>query len=432
MNRRHFMKKAGSALAGAALFPTILPSRVTAASQQIKPSDKIVIASIGVGKQGGGLLRGFLYKPECHVVAVCDVDRLKREAAQKAVQDHYYEKFGGDYKGCDATMDFREIIERTDIDAVVIATPDHWHALPSIMATQAGKDIYCEKPLTLTINEGREMIKAVRSYSRVFQTGSMQRSSSQFRQACELVRNGYIGDVKHVRVSIRTGFENHPIECNLPPEPVPEELDWDMWQGQAPERPYNSELAPPISFDGWPAWRNYRAYSGGGMTDWGAHHFDIAQWGLGMDNSGPVEIFPPDGKDVKELTYRYANGVEMATDFNDNRILFTGTEGTVEVNRNHIKTNPKSLLSVKLKPSDVHLYKSSDHKQNFIDCIHQRTKPITDVETGHRSVTVCHLGNLAVQLGRPLQWDPEKEEFIGDDEANRLRSRHKREPWSLP
>jgi len=275
------------------------------------------------------------------------------------------------------------------------------------------------------------MTNVARRYERVFQTGSMQRSDQKFRFACELVRNGYIGEVKTVRVSIRTGFIPHPQICELPAETVLPELDWEMWLGPAPQRPYNSIIAPPISFNGYPAWRNYRDYSGGGMTDWGAHHFDIAQWGLGMDNSGPVEIIPPNGKDVTLLTYRYANGIEMTTDFEDNYILFTGSKGTVKVNRSYLHTNPASLVNARIAPGEIHLYKSTDHKKDWLQCIKTRSKPITDVEVGHRSVSVCHLGNQAVQLGRKLQWNPDKEQFINDPEANRLLSRAKRSPWNI-
>ncbi|MBN1480147.1 gfo/Idh/MocA family oxidoreductase [candidate division KSB1 bacterium] len=424
-NRRDFFK--GFGLLAAA--PMILPSRVWSGNDL--PGNRINIAVIGIGKQGTGLLRGFLHAPGTQVVAVCDVDRQKLAYGQQATDDFYAEKTGSPYKACQATIDFRDIIARDDIDAIVLATPDHWHALPSILAAQAGMDIYCEKPLSLTIGEARLMVEHVRRNGRVFQTGSMQRSSDRFRQACELLRNGYIGEIKHVRVSIRTGFMPHPIDCDLPAESTPPELEWDFWQGQAPARPYNSKLAPSINFDGWPAWRDYRAYSGGGMTDWGAHHFDIAQWALGMDESGPIEIFPASHSDYKLLTYRYKNGVEMTTDFDDNFIRFEGTKGTVTVNRQSLTTEPAHLSSKKIAPNEIFLYKSNDHRMDFLNAIRHRSKPIADVEIGARSVTVCHLGNLAYQLDRPLHWDPEKEEFINDEEANRMRFRAQRSPWII-
>ena len=427
-DRRTFLRQL-SLLAGAA--PMIIPSRARGAGANNAPNDRITIGAIGLGKQGSWLLRGFLNISQAQIVAVCDVDRLKLQRGQKQVNDHYSALYGREYRGCDAYSDFREIIARKDIDAVLIATPDHWHAIPSIMAAQAGKDIYGEKPLSLTLGEARQMVNAVRRNGRVFQTGAMQRSSGHFRFACELVRNGYIGEVKRVRVSIGTGFEPHPVFCDLPAGPKPQELDWDFWLGQAPKRPYNSIIAPPISFNGFPAWRNYRDYSGGGMTDWGAHHFDIAQWGLGMDAGGPVEVTPAHLSPYKLLTYRYATGVELTTDFESNFIRFTGTKGEVQVNRGYLRTKPQSLLSQKIAANEIHLYESSNHYVDFLNAVRTRSRPISDVEIGARSVTVCHLGNLAQQLGRTLHWDPKKEEFINDEHANRMRFRSMRSPWRL-
>ncbi len=425
-SRRNFLKTTLGALTA----PVLIPSSAWSAGDL--PGDRINIGVIGLGKQGGGLLRGFLNTPGVHVLAVCEVDRKKMFYGKNMVEKFYAGKFDKNtYKGCDTSGDYREVIDRDDIDAVVIATPDHWHAIQSIEAAKSGKDIYCEKPLSLTIAEARKMVDAVRRYERVFQTGSMQRSDSKFRTACELVRNGFIGDVDKVRVSIRTGFIPHPIICDLGAEPTPEELDWAMWLGPAPNRPYHSRIAPPIEYNGWPHWRDYRDYSGGGMTDWGAHHFDIAQWGLGMDNSGPVEITPPDGKNVPLLTYRYRNGVELTTDFEHNRIRFTGTEGEVEVNRQYIKTKPEHLINSFIGPDKIHLYNSNNHKMDWINCIRTRSKPICDVEIGCRSVTVCHLGNIAEQLNRTLQWDPVTETFINDPEANRTLSRAKKSPWRI-
>ncbi|MBN2000537.1 Gfo/Idh/MocA family oxidoreductase [candidate division KSB1 bacterium] len=428
-SRRKFIKTSLGA-AAALSAPVILPA--SAWSKADLPGDRINIGVIGIGKQGSGLLWGFLNTPAIHVAAVCEVDRKKLFYGKNQVEKYYAGKLDqGTYKGCDIYGDFRELIERKDIDAVVIAVPDHWHAIISIEAAKAGKDIYCEKPLSLTIAEARQMVNAVRRYNRVFQTGSMQRSDSKFRLACELVQNGFIGEVESVRVSIRTGFIPHPIICDLGEEPKPEELNWEMWLGPAPDRPYHSRIAPPIEYDGWPHWRDYRDYSGGGMTDWGAHHFDIAQWGLGMDNSGPVEVTPPDGKNVPYLTYRYKNGVRLTTDFEDNLILFTGTEGTVEVNRQYLKTTPEHLVNSFIKPGMIHLYNSNNHIMDWIDCIRTRSKPICDVEIGCRSVTVCHLGNIAKQLNRTVHWDPVAEQFVSDPEANRTLSRAKKSPWRI-
>jgi predicted dehydrogenase len=430
LTRRKFLKNALGFAAGAIILPAIIPS--SAWSRSNLPGNRITLGFIGVGKQGYYLLRGFLNTPGTQVLAVCDVDQLKLNRAKETTERFYAQNNSdGTYAGCAAYRDYREVLARQDIDAVVIGTPDHWHALQAIQAASVGKDVFCEKPLSLTIAEGRKMADEARRCNIIFQTGSMQRSDSRFRFACELVQNGYIGEVKKVRVSIRTGFISHPIICDLAAEKVPAELDWDSWLGPAPKRPYNAILSPPISFDGFPAWRDYRDYSGGGMTDWGAHHFDIAQWGLGMDRSGPVEIHPADGRNFKYLTYKYASGVELTGDFESNVIIFTGTEGEVEVNRSYLKTRPANLLNQSLSPSHNHLYDSKNHLRNWIDCIHTRQKPITDVEIGHRSVTVCHLGNIATELKRPLKWNPEKEIFADDPEANRLLNRSMRSPWSL-
>lgn len=239
-------------------------------------------------------------------------------------------------------------------------------------------DIYCEKPLSLTIREARAMVTATRRYGRVFQTGSQQRSSREFRFACEMVRSGRIG--KLVTISVNVGGPSE--DCYLPEEPVPAGVDWDLWLGPAPWRPYHSILCPPPSFTGFPYWRRYRDYSGGGMTDWGAHHFDIAQWGMGTDDSGPVEIIPPDGKDVKFLTYKYASGVTIQHNAGGNGVLFHGTEGKIEVNRGHLQTWPDNLMHKPTGPGEVHLYTSTDHRGNWLDCIRSRQRPICDVEIG--------------------------------------------------
>jgi predicted dehydrogenase len=431
MKRRQFLKDLTKLGITSIAAPYFIPASVRgSANHAIAPSDRINLGMIGHGKQGSGLLRGFLYKPEVQVVAVCDVDSKKLENALRVVRAHSAEhRPGNSFKGCKSYSDFREILARDDIDAVVIATPDHWHEIPTRMAARAGKDIYCEKPLSLTIAEARHMVNEVRKYSRVFQTGSMQRSDQKFRFACELVRNGYIGNLETIRVSIKTGFLPHPVYCDLEAENVPDYLDWTMWLGPAPQRPFHHLIAPPITFRGWPEWRNYYDYSGGGMTDWGAHHIDIAQWGLGMDHSGPVKILPPNNKDINYLTYVYENGVILEIDFESNYVLFSGSNGKIQVNREYLKTWPESLLSVHLKPDEIHLYESNDHKANWLDCIRKRSRPICDVEIGCRSVTVCHLGNIAVQLDRPLKWDPVKEQFMNDEEANRMISRSRQSPW---
>ena len=424
-NRRQFLKTTAT-LAVAA--PTILPSAVWGAATG--PNDRLTLGFIGMGKQNSGLLGGFIRNKGTQVVAVCEVDTTRREAAKKRVEDFYAAQTDkGSFKGCEAYKDFRELIARKDIDAVVIATPDHWHALNVIAAADAGKDIYCEKPLSLTIAEARAMVNAVRRNKRIFQTGSMQRSSREFLKACELVRNGRIGKVKTVIV----GVGGPSKWCDLPEEAMEPGLDWDFWLGPAPVRPYNSVLSPRGVHDHFPNWRSYREYSGGAMTDWGAHHFDIAQWGLGMDDSGPVEIIPPgDPSAGTGVRYLYANGVEMIHDSsNSDGVTFIGTDGKIFVNRGKFRTEPESIGQEPLGDKAIRLYASSNHGQDWLNCVRSRKLPICDVEIGCRSVTVCHLGNLAYWNHRRLTWDPKKERFIGDKEANTWLDRAKRAPWKL-
>lgn len=427
MNRRSFLKTALGSAAGFITAPYVIPSKLIGATA---PSERITLGFIGVGKQGTYLLRAFMNEDDAQVLAVSDVDQLKLNRARKMANEFYAEAVGSaSYNGCDAYEYFEEIIARDDIDAVVIATPDHWHAIPVLEAAAAGKDIYCEKPLSQTIEEAQLMVDEVRRYNRVFQVGSMQRSYQQFRFACELVRNGYIGDMQHVTVDVG----GPPVSCDLPAEPVPDYLNWERWLGPAMWQPYNSVLSPHISNDIFPHWRDYRDYGGGGMTDWGAHHFDIAQWGLGMDDSGPVEIHPPDEKGYDVLTYKYASGITMTRNsFEEGHgVLFEGTDGKIVVNRSYIQTWPESLESIQLKPNDVHLYESKNHYADWLDSIRKRKKPICDVDVGKHSVIVCHLGNLAYLLQRSLYWDPEKEIFQDDPKANQLLSRPYRKPWRV-
>jgi predicted dehydrogenase len=426
MGRREFLRSAATA-AGAVGFPFLVPASVLGGSGATAPSNRITLGFIGVGKQGHDLLKQFLTEPDAQVLAVCDVDRLKLQRAQDRVKTKYAEKADANSNPiCDVYGDFRELLARDDIDAVVIATPDHWHAIQVIEAARADKDIYCEKPLSLTIRQARAMVNAVRQYNRVFQTGSMQRSDDNFRLACELVRNGFIGDLKRVYAAV-----GDPSRlCNLPAAPTPDYLDWDRWLGPAPWRPYHPILSPHVSVDTYPDWRSYQDYSGGGMTDFGAHHFDIAQWAMEMDQSGPVEIIPPNGKDVEYLTYIYANGVPLLRKPGiGGGVLFEGTKGDIHVDRNKIHSTPESLVRQRIGPDAIRLYRSRNHYADWLGAIRKRTRPICDVETGCRTVTVCHLGNIAYILNRPLKWDPMKEEFIGDDQANAMRDRAQRSPW---
>jgi len=420
ITRRSFLRGATVALGA----PWVVSASAIGAERPA-PSTRITMGFIGIGMQARGHLGGMLGRPDVQVLAVCDCDAFRRNDAAKKVNDRYAAKGSG---GCGACNDFRELTDRSDIDAVLIATPDHWHAIQVIRAAESGKDVYCEKPLSLTIREARRMASALRRYGRVFQTGSQQRSSKEFRFACEMVRSGRIGKVQKAIVSVG----GPSGDCNLPGQPVPEGLDWNMWLGPAPWRPYHSTLCPGNPYNFFPNWRSFRDYSGGGMTDWGAHHFDIAQWGLGMDESGPVEIIPPDGKDYKQLTYKYANGVVMTHGGGGRMgVNFYGTEGAVFVDRGRLETEPKELMNTPTGPSEAHLYNSPGHHEDWLRCIRTRQKPICDIEVGTRTITVCHLGNLAYWLKRPLKWDPAKEDFIGDEAASRWLDRPKREPWAL-
>jgi len=420
LTRRQFLTSAATA---GVVAPCLLPSHIWAAAGDAKPNSRFTMGFIGVGKQGGGLMDNFLRHPDTQVVAVSDVDTTRREHSKKKVQDYYGAVKNTEFKGCTAYPNFRDLIARKDIDTVVIATPDHWHAYIAVMAANAGKDIYCEKPLSLTIHEARAMVNATRKNNRIFQTGSMQRSMSEFHKGCELVRNGRLGKIKTVIVGVGAPSK----WCDLPEEPMEPGLDWERWLGPAPLRPYNHILSPRGVHDHFPDWRNYREYSGGMMTDWGAHHFDIAQWGLGMDESGPVEIIPPeDPKATTGVRYLYANGVEMIHDSSKGGVTFIGEKGQIYVTRGEFKATPESIGQEKIGPNEIHLYKSSNHTRDFLECVRSRKKPICDVEVGARSVTVCHLGNLAYWNHRRLKWDPAKERFVGDAEANKWLDRDKR------
>ncbi len=442
MNRRGFLKRLGAGT-GMALFPNLLPSR---AWGENAPSNRLVLGMVGMGKMMNGHLPSFLPQREVQIVAMCDVESIRLGLQKRRAEEFYAQQYGtGSYRCVDTCKDFREVAARPDIDAVIIATPDHWHTLISLEMLRNGKDVYCEKPLTLTVNEGKLLVETVRRYNRVFQTGSQQRSEEGFRRACEMVRNGRIGQLKEVYASIG----GPSVECHLPPQPVPEGLDWDFWLGPAPWRPFNADIAPPLELKGtpnewaeldqaygtWANFRSYRDYSGGGMTDWGAHHFDIAQWGIGKDGSGPVEIIPPGGPDAPYLTYRYDNGVVLQRrGYEKNErsgVTFIGTDGVVMVNRGHLATEPASLMDEPMGADDVRLYESKGHHRDWLDAIRNRTKPICDVEVGHRSASVCHIGNIATWLNRPLRWNPAAEEFVDDAEANRWLQRPMRAPWRL-
>ena len=427
MDRRNFIGK--SAVAAGAF--TIIPSRVMAkdSKNSIAPSETINLGYIGVGKQSYTLLGSLSKCPETMVLAACDVDKIKlgrfKEAAEKANAG----KLDGGSQTVDTYENYRELLERKDIDAVVIATPDHWHAMIATDAAKAGKDIYCEKPMALTVAEGRAMVDATRKYDRVFQTGNMQRSWRNFRHACEMVSNGYIGEIKEINVSV-----GDPVMAvELPAVEVPENLNWDLWVGPSMFRNYNPELAPPSDDSGWANWRSYRDYGGGQITDWGAHMFDIAQWAMGMDQSGPVEFIAPEHGAKRGMKMVYENGVVMnhADWGNSNAVQFLGSEGNIEVSRSFYRSDIVGLTEIELKDSDTPLYKSDNHYQDWVDAIKNRTRPVSDVETGHRTASLCNIVNIAYTLERTLNWKPAHERFIDDDDANNMLTRPFRGTWDF-
>ncbi len=431
-NRRQFLKSATSTAAGAIVFPYIVPSSVLGQNGSVAPSNRITMGCIGVGSQGTGNMRGFLGKNEVQIVAVCDVDTNHRNAAKEIVDQSY------NNSDCKTYHDFREVIEREDIDALSLAVPDHWHSIPAVTAARAGKDMYGEKPLARTIREGRAICDAVKRYNRIWQTGSWQRSQAHFRRACELVVNGRIGKVHKVEVGLPTGSGTRPI----PVRPVPENLDWNFWLGPAPWREYQQFGNDGPHWD----WRWIMDYSGGQLTDWAGHHVDIAHWGLGLEYTGPVGIegegvYPRDGAydapTAYQFTCRYADGLEMVV-ANDRRqpkgmgTVWYGEKGWIYVDRgNKLEAEPMSILNERIGSNETRLYESLDHMQNFIDCVKSRKQTIAPAEVAHRSISVGLLGEIAMLTGRKLQWSPDKETFINDDGANRLLSRSMRSPWHL-
>lgn len=442
--RRTFLKSA-AALAAA---PYFVPASVFG---QNAPSNRITMGCIGTGNQGLPILERFMKQDDCQILAVCDVNRGSfgykeedhfrgREPAQKAVQQYYADKTGtGSFTGCDAYEDYRELLARDDIDAVTIVSPDHWHAVMTIMAAKAGKDIYCEKPLSLTIGEGRAMVDAVKKYDRVLQTGTHERSNPTVRKACELVRSGRIGEVKRIITHVGTNNKVGPGP-GWNPMPVPDGFAYDMWLGPAPMAPYHKDRCLyrfRFNYD----------YSGGQITNFGVHSNDMAQWGLGMDDSGPVEIeyisakYLPEGSLFNTATHTkfrcvYANGVELIcqTDKPSVRCRFEGSEGVVQVENKgqNFITEPEKLATTEIPPDEALLPVSDNHQRNFLDCVKSRSKPVSDVETGHRSTSVCHLGNIAIKMQTRLEWDPQAEQFTNNEEANAYLHRSLRAPWSIP
>ena len=424
VTRRSFLRAAATATGAAVALPAIVPSHVLGADA---PSNKIVMGAIGVGSMGTGDLGGFLGDSRVRFVGVCDVDRKHRDRAKSRVDGRYKNT------DCKTYADFREIVGRGDLDAVMTALPDHWHAMPAIAAAKAGCDIHGQKPFARSIREGRAMCDAVHRYGRIWQTGSQQRSDGRFRSACELVRNGRIGKVHRVEVGLPTGGGGG----STAPKPVPDGLDWEFWLGPAPRRPYQG-FGPHWN------WRWILDYSGGQLTDWCGHHVDIAHWGLGLDRTGPVSIepikaeYPTSGlydvPTVYHFLCKYKTGVEISVA--SNRInaqgaKWIGDKGWVYVKRGRIDAEPKSLLREKIGPGEIRLYNSGGHKRNFIDCVLSRKETICPAEVGHRSISVGLLGEIAMLTGRKIKWDPDTEQILDDPGAAALLGRPYREPWQL-
>jgi hypothetical protein len=385
---------------------------------------------IGLGTQGRGHLTGgawtmlpggFLGRRDVQVIAVCDVVRSRCEEAKQVVDREYARRFGkASYQGCHAYSDFRDVLARPDIDAVLIATPNHWHAPMAILAARAGKDVYCEKPTALTIREGRAVVETVATYGRVYQAGTQQRSEygGRFRKACEWVRSGRIGRLERV-YSYQTGGRYEPAERPRTERPVPSGLDWNLWLGPAPWR----------AFDGNTSSQRF----GVGDINWGQHHYDIVQWGLRADRTGPIRIGKEDGK----IVYDYASGVAVygcpppGETWKEGGACFVGSSGKIVVHRNLFYTDPPDIAREPLGSRDVRLYYCDSHAGNFLDCIRTRQRTICDAETAQRAVSVLLLGGIAIALDRPLRWEPDRELFIRDPQADRLLSRTLREPWRI-
>ncbi len=422
-SRRSFLKAPATR---PLLFPTIVPSSVLGANP---PSKRVAVGHIGVGGQGSGLMEGFLGLPQGQSVAVCDPIKERRDTAVRKVEQSYADKTGqAGYKGCKAYNDFRELIGRDDIDAVVIATPDHWHVPLAIAAVRAGKDTYVEKPLGVCMEQDKALRAAVHLHGAVFQYGTQQRSfSPHCAFACELVRNSYIGELKAVQVIAPNGTTGGKAMA----EPVPAGIDYDLWLGPAPVTPYTTDRVLGVG-----RWFIYD-YAIGFIAGWGAHPLDIAHWGYPHI---PVEcegtgVIPTEGLfDTVvnwDLRGRYADGVDFTLTTGSDKTTFVGTKGWVAASRGGISAEPESLLTVKIKPDEIHLLQDTHHYRDFLDCVLTRRTPVSNIDSAVQSDFMSHLGDIAIRTGRKIRWDPAKEAIIGDEAASRLMSRATRAPWTI-
>jgi predicted dehydrogenase len=435
LSRRKFIKTAALGAVGVATFPQFLSS--CKQSKKTSTDGLVRLGFIGLGQQAMYLLNGYISMPDVKVVAGSDVYGIKRERFKRRVSDYYENDVNAET--VEVYENYLDLIARDDIDAVVIATPDHWHAFMAIQACNAKKDIYLEKPLTFTIKEGQALVKAVRANGVILAVGSQQRSDANFQHAVRMVQEGKIGKIERVNACVGAP----PVPYDLPEEPVPTDLNWPLWLGPSEYVHYNSQLNPLISLDPeqneqiWGAWRWYKELGGGFTTDWGAHMFDIAQWGLGMDGSGPVEIIPAGYEDTKYLTFKYANGTVMTEEpFNEKMtkgVKFWGDKGWIEVSREHFLASDDSLLPAQIEATEGAYETKIPHLTNFIESVKNRTEPQVPVEIGHKSCVVCTLGNIAYDLGRPIKWDPAAEKFVDDAEAdaNRLYNKSYSEGYVL-
>lgn len=429
MERRDFLKKSSivtaAGLAGITIYSCKSKNKPIKEIRVPGANDTINLGFIGLGMRFNQLFNAFKNIAGIKIVAVSDIDDKRIEKGALFVNNHN----GPKEKACDTYKDFRELIARDDIDGVVIATPDHWHAIITIMAIKEGKDVYCEKPVTHTIHEGRQVIDAAIKYGRIVQVGSQQRSHKAFRDAVNYVRNGYIGEVKVVK---EKSSPKYPINFNQKTVEPPNYMDWDMWMGPSKYYDYNEMLLPDVSVRNFPAWRAFSEWGGGGICDLGAHMYDIAQWGLDMDASGPVEVLPAGCGGADTLTFNYGNGVVMKKeDFGMGAmaVMFEGTEGWVAAGRWWMKTCDK-LKGVELKEKNGFVYESNNHYKDWIDCMRTRNQPICNPEVGHRSATICNMAIIAEQLGKPIKWDPVQEKF-NNRSANKLKSYRYRGDWNI-